>query len=108
MTIYLMSIVIAFTITAAIAIFLVFPYQINENPTVTPTQDQKENLLDDASKNIEKITISNLFNEPNKNETLKNAVFSKKFLACSIMTLGSSCKILLIFYRFLIHQFKCF
>lgn len=90
---------------AIIGILLVFPYEKeNDYPDTNilaealSTQNNNDTpynakLLENEAKNTQFISVTSVLDDPHKNETLKNAVCSKKFLACFIMAFCSSSKI---------------
>ncbi len=60
---------------------------INEESTPVHVQTLSEEI-----KSNQYTSVKSIFDQNDKNETLKKAVFSKRFLACFFMAFFSSCK----------------
>jgi hypothetical protein len=83
-----------------VGIALVFPYQKDKKDDfLFMTKDSLNPKVEDGrgdseNENRQFQTVNLIFDESNQFSTLKNAVFSKKFVACFAMGLFTSCKII--------------
>jgi hypothetical protein len=80
---FILCLIIIFGSLSILGIFFTFPYLKDRD-----TNEKKANFIDlDITE-----TQNNEFTEKIENQTLKNAIFSKKFLSIWLMTLFTSCK----------------
>lgn len=93
-----------FAVIAFLGIILVIPFHkkketqvvINSSSirnSIETSEQQSYLLLNNSSRDTSIKTIDHIFDLSSKNETFEKALCSKKFFACFLMALCSSCNI---------------
>lgn len=69
------------------------------NDIVVSTRNSTEQLIENEEIETSFLTISKIIDTSRMNETASNAICSRKFLACFLMSLCTSCNILLFIFK---------